>query len=140
MRSNVQLRGKPLQLPSTQGGGEVGCDERHVRVENEQRLRAVAERSRATAERVWLAWEQAQGRNKKEAYARWQKDRKAWLKREARKAQRRKKEKACNEQGTVVAMAVNRSWRSELRQWRSESRRKQWGLRSRAQLVEVPRQ
>ena len=92
--------------PSTQGGGEVGCDERHGRVETERRLRAVAERSRASAERLWLARERAQGRNKKEAYARWQKDRKAWLRREARKAQRRKKEKACNEKGTVVTMAV----------------------------------
>ena len=145
--STRRPQGQPRR-PSSQGGEASGWAERQARVaeQHASRLRSAAERTaveRSAAERVWLACERAQGRNKKAAYARWREGRKAWLKREARKARRRRKQNACNEQDTALVvektggiwnsllwrtqfMETPWEWsrRSKLRQWRSKKRRK----------------
>jgi len=78
--------------------------EQHARRPNRAAERAAAERS--AAERAWLARERAQGRDEKAAYARWEERRRAWLRREARKAARKRKTpRGCNVrvQGAAVA-------------------------------------
>ena len=97
--------------PSSQGGEATGWAERQARVAEQHvgRPRSAAERTaveRGAAERAWLVRERAQGRNKKAAYARWREGRKAWLRREERKAARkRKKPRGCNVRMEGAAMA-----------------------------------
>jgi hypothetical protein len=111
-------QGQPRR-PSSQGGGATGWNERHVRaakMAKEQHVRAAkmakaraaqrAAAARRAAERAWLARERAQGRDQKAAYARWEERRKVWLRREARKAARKRKNpRDCNVrmQGAAVA-------------------------------------
>ena len=84
--------------------------EQHARRPNRAAERAAAERS--AAERAWLARERAQGRDEKAAYARWEERRRAWLRREARKAVRKRKTpRGCNVlvQGAAVAEELTAS-------------------------------
>ena len=100
---------------------DAGWNERHVHVRaakmaKEQHVRAAkmakaraaqrAAAARRAADRAWLARERAQGRDQTAAYARWEERRKVWLRREARKAARKRKNpRDCNVrmQGAAVA-------------------------------------
>jgi hypothetical protein len=102
--------------PKSQGGGTAGWNERRVReakkakeqhAKSSRSAAELAAAERSAAERAWLARERAQGRNEKAAYARWEDGRRAWLRRGARKAARkRRKPKGCNVRMQGAAVAV----------------------------------